>query len=430
MRGVAFRFLARFFAIYLVLYVLPFPLDSLPLHLVSEKAAEWMSSHVSVPYRAWMDTEVKSLGARLFGLTITIGPMGSGDTTWNYVQLVGFGFVAFGATLIWSTLAALIRPLWRAEPRLHDWWRVLIRFNLAATMIGYGAIKVIKSQMSEPTIDRLVQSFGDHSPMGLLWDFVGFSQAYCIFSGAGEMLAGVLLTARRTTTAGALVTIGVMTHVTMLNFCFDTPVKLFSTHLLVMGVLLVAPDARRLFDFLVLQRPVIPAPVGALLPWRWPNWVLVLGRTAFFGYMIWMALRGSWENRNQYGDLAPKPPLYGAWDVEIFEVDGELVSEDSDAVKWERLLIGRYRMGVDRSDGSRTLYFARATPKSDRLDLSKPDDPSWARSFKCELTTPDSLLLDGRFDGHDLHLELTRAPDPFLLTNRGFHWINETPFNR
>src|SRR5437899_11151387 len=103
-------------------------------------------------------------------------------------------------------------------------------------------------QFPPPALDRLVQPFGDASPMGLAWTFVGASPAYEIFTGTGELLGGLLLTMQRTTLLGALVAAGVMAHVVALNFCYDVPVKLFSSHLLALALWLMIPDARRLFD--------------------------------------------------------------------------------------------------------------------------------------------------------------------------------------
>jgi hypothetical protein len=50
------------------------------------------------------------------------------------------------------------------------------------------------------------------------------------------VVGGALLLFRRTTTAGALVLIAVLTNIVTLNFSCDVPVKLFSSHLLLMAV--------------------------------------------------------------------------------------------------------------------------------------------------------------------------------------------------
>jgi hypothetical protein len=95
--------------------------------------------------------------------------------------------------------------------------------------------------------------------MKLLWTFMGASIPYVIFTGAAEMLGGLLLAARRTTLLGALVCIGVLSNVVMLNFSYDVPVKLYSSHLLLMAVFLAAPDLRRLASLFVWNRRVPPA---------------------------------------------------------------------------------------------------------------------------------------------------------------------------
>jgi len=44
---------------------------------------------------------------------------------------------------------------------------------------------------------------------------------------------------------------------------------------------------------------------------------------------------------------------------------------------------------------------------------------------------PDQLTLDGEMDSHKIHMQLQLVDlSTFLLINRGFHWIQEYPFNR
>jgi hypothetical protein len=426
--------------VYFALYLLPFPLDVIPVRLVSESAAAWLQGHVFAPYEQGMDAAVKWIGARYFGLTITILPAGSGDTTWNYVQLAGFGAVSLGAALLWTLVDLALRGARSDDTRIHDWLHSTLRLYLSITLLGYGMAKVIKAQMPTPGLDSLMQPFGEGSPMGLLWNFVGFSQAYCVFTGAAEMLGGLLLANRRTATLGSLVATTVLINVVMMNFCFDTPVKLFSSNLLLMSCWLALPDAKKLLDVLVFHRTPKVEPPRPLFRTPVLHWIALAARTLLIGWVVWSGLKNNWERRNgPYGDLGPKPPLYGTWDVEVFEVDGEIVPEEElghpDA--WKRLRIGRYRLGIERRDGSFLLAWAQATPKSDRLNVNPSPDPGRALdggamvSFKCELTTPDALTIDAPWNGRQLHVELARAESSgYLLVERGFHWINEYPFNR
>ena len=61
----------------------------------------------------------------------------------------------------------------------------------------------------------------------------------------------------------------------------------------------------------------------------------------------------------------------------------------------------------------------------------KRDDAKWKTTFSYVQPQPGLLHLEGTLDGWRirarLHLE---KPPRFLLTIRGFHWINERPLNR
>ncbi|HJX29607.1 MAG TPA: hypothetical protein VJ885_17020, partial [Thermoanaerobaculia bacterium] len=251
--SLARRILFRFAFAYLVLYNLPFPLEYVP--------------YVGQAYQGFWNFVVPAVASQTFGVEVYVTPNGSGDTTYNYVQIYCFFVLALGTTLIWSFLDRRRTQY----ARLDDWLRVYVRFALAAVMIAYGAIKVIKGQFPDPSLDRLLQPYGQSSPMGLLWTFMGASAPYTIFSGFAELIPGLLLTLRRTALLGALMSIAVMTNVVLLNFCYDVPVKLFSSHLLLMGLFLVLPHAGRLADLFLFNRPVEPVVQKPLFQRKWVN---------------------------------------------------------------------------------------------------------------------------------------------------------------
>src|ERR1044072_3172483 len=228
-KRIAFRFILAYF----VLYIFPFPVEQLPFTttLIEKYTNFW---HAIVPW----------VGKHLLHLSydITVFENGGGDTTYIYVQLLCFLTLAAAAALIWSALDR--RRL--SYERLHQWLRLYIRFSLASAMIGYGAIKIIPLQMPAPYLTRLIEPYGDSSPMGLLWTFIGASKGFEIFTGCSEMLGGVLLILPRTTMLGALICLADTTQIFILNMCYDVPVQLYSFHLLVMSVFLLAPDLKRL----------------------------------------------------------------------------------------------------------------------------------------------------------------------------------------
>src|SRR5688572_28309551 len=221
----------RFAFVYLLLYNLPFPLSVFPY---LDKIAE--------PYNWLWNSIVPRVGRAVFHREVATVFNGSGDRMFDYLLVACLLLIALVITLIWTFFDR--KRL--GYPTLYRWLHVYVRFSLGTAMIGYGAFKVISSQFAAPTLDRLMQPYGDSSPMGLLWTFMGASEPYTMFVGAAEMIAGILLFPRKTSTLGALMSVGVLSNVVALNSSYDVPVKLYSSHLLAMAVFLVLPEAQRL----------------------------------------------------------------------------------------------------------------------------------------------------------------------------------------
>ena len=65
------------------------------------------------------------------------------------------------------------------------------------------------------------------------------------------------------------------------------------------------------------------------------------------------------------------------------------------------------------------------------LTLRRRDDPNWTTVLTYEQVSPEVITLAGTLNGTEMTARLHRANEhKFLLTDRGFHWINEVPFNR
>jgi len=417
--GAAKRLLFRFAFAYLVLYNLPFPVNMLP----GQASAQW--------YDALWDAPVHWTGKHLFHVDITVRPNGSGDTTFNYVQVFCYLVLAIGVALVW-TLLDRRRPNYQ---RLYAWLRVYVRYALAATMISYGVSKVIELQFASPTPDRLLQTYGESSPMGLLWTFMGFSALYCFFGGASEMLGGLLLSLRRTTLLGALVCAGVLTNIVMLNMSFDVPVKLYSSHLLAQALFLAAPDLRRLADFFLLNRAAAPAQEPPLIARpRVRKIAEALVAVLFITYVGYSLLDAHGQSK-VYGTLAPKPPYYGIWAVDEMAIDGQVrppLLTDPD--RWRRVLFPYPDvLAIQPLEGGLTYYRLKLAPAAHTLTLTTGQRAK--KKMQADLsyreTGPGRLEIAGTFNGRKVRATLHREEQSkFLLTSRGFHWINEYPFNR
>ena len=418
--GLVQRILFRVAFAYILLYHFPFPLSYVPYVKLIHK-----------PYQAFMDVIVLWTGKYVFQTEIQIiRPIGSGDTTYDYVRVFCLAALAVMVALVWTLLGRKRRN----EVRLHEWLRVYVRFALAAAMLAYGAAKVLPSQFAvTPALDALLQPFGEFSPMGLLWSFMAASLSYTVFCGLAEMISGLFLTVRRTTLLGALVCIVVMSNVVMLNFSYDVPVKLHSSHLLLLAVFLILPDLRRLANVLVLNRPAEPAKAEPLFQGKWLRRSAVILCAVFAAALTIRELYTSYGYAKEYGYFSPEPPLYGIWEVDEMVVDGQvrppLLTEKD---RWRRVVFDYYEsFSIQLTDDSWHSFVLQLDDKKKTLALTNYKDETWKSAFSYTEPGPGLLTMEGTMDGKKVQVRLHRLdPSKFLLVSRGFHWINERPFNR
>ncbi len=397
--SLATRIAFRFFFAYLILF------NFHPLYL----GVPWVESHVF---------HLSHVGAAAMN--------GSGDTTYAYVETFCALVAACVVTLIWS----LLDRKRTNYVRLHQWFRLGVRLMLGAAMLLYGAAKVIPSQMPAPYLASLLESYGDSSPMRLLWTFIGASKPYEIFCGASEMLGGILLFVPALVTLGSLICIAVLTNVFILNMCYDVPVKLYSFHLLLMAVFLAAPELRNLMDLFLFKRRVELSKPLPLFRRAWLNrTILALQLLAGVG-LATMSLYGAHQHARQ---LAIKSPYYGAWSVEEYVVDGNVQPLAlSEATRWRRVILDNpQRFTLQFVDAPQQKFLLKLDDSKKVFTLTKLGDADWKADLALHHPSNDVLLLDGQIDGHLIHARLHREENrKFLLTSRGFHWINEYPNNR
>lgn len=360
---------------------------------------------------------------------ITIFTNGSGDTTYNYVSLLVYVALAAIATLIWSIFDRL-RPNYNV---LLKWFLVLIRYYLVYQMVIYGLAKLFYMQFQPERFSRLVQAYGDSSPMGLLWTFMGHSKGYTMFTGFGELLGGLLLIPRKTRTIGALVVFGVMANVMALNYFYDVPVKILSTHLVLMSIFLLVLDGERLWKVFITNQSteprIIPPYFQSPKLERAKNVVKWLLLTVSISYLTYNTL----SLMKQWGPNANKAILYGLYEVETFEKNGKVLPPlTTDSIRWKHLIMERKGFAEVRTMTNKRLrYEIKPDTNQNIIIYNLSRDTVNVDTF--HFSRPDSLHfhLEGIRFNDTLKIVMKRKKkEDFLLRSREFRWINEYPFNR
>jgi hypothetical protein len=411
----------RFIFIYFVFYIFPFPLDAIPF---SEIAWQWLSAStfniVDAAYKQIQGIDYKPL----------VMPGGSGDTTYNYIQVFAFVVVAFVLTLIWSAIDRK-RTI---DDKLYYWLTILVRYYLAFTMINYGMFKIFKTQFPTPMGDWLMQSYGDSSPMRLLWTFMGFSTAYNVFVGLGEFFGGFLLLFRRTRLLGALLVIAVMSNVVMLNFTYDVPVKLFSMHLLLMAIYLTLPDAKRLLNFFALNKRVEETPMQPVYYNDKTRRAYLIAKGLLIGVFLFFQVKSQFDIQERMKEFYAKrsatpDALTGEFQVETFILAGDTLAGERDTRRWKKVTFTPRKAGIEYTDGASMDWNINSNAGYKRFVMVSTDI-STIGSFRYQ-QNGDEVIARGLLNQDSIVAKLRRtSSSEFLLVSRGFHWVNEFPYNR
>jgi hypothetical protein len=299
--------------------------------------------------------------------------------------------------------------------------------------------KVIPSQMPYPSLTRLVQPFGGLSTYSVLWLSIGAAPAYEIFAGCAEVLGGLLLIVPRTATFGALVCLADMTQVFALNMTYGVDVKLFSFHLLLLALFLLAPDVPRLVDVFFLDRPTGPSPHAPLFHTRRGSRIAVALQILIGLWLVGMNAYVELKAWYTWGGGSPKPALYGIWEVSQMSVDGQLRPPLlTDRSRWRRVIfdsgvmpdaglpVAITRVAFQRWDDSFASYLASIRTSDNSLVLTKTSDKNWKANFTFQRAAQDQLTLDGEVDGHRVHMQLLlTARNKLPLVSSSFHWVQE-----
>jgi len=349
---------------------------------------------------------------------------GTGDGMFGWVTAFCVLMIAIAATVVWS----LLDRSRENYAGLHKWFRLFVRLALAEEMIGYGMVKVFVVQMVYPSLTRLVQPFGTFSPYGVLENSIGAAPAYEIFTGCAMIAAGLLLIVPRTVTLGALISLAAMIEVFMLAMTYDVVAKLFAFHLILLCCFLLAPDVPRLVRFHLLRRTSSLSAEVQLFRGVRANRIALAAQIIFGLWLIGLAWQESRSYRNTLGGGRPLPALYGIWEVKQMSIDGQprppLLT---DSTRWRRAIFDYPgRMAFQRIDESFVPYRASVNLPERTLALTKGSDKNWRASFTLQRPAEDQLILDGRMDNHQVHMELQLTDrNKFLLVSRGFHWVQE-----
>ena len=414
------HWLLPFFLFYFFVFIFPFPINYLPFIKV---ASHWYDKIFGF-FIAWT-------GRHIFHLSFPLAPVNSGssDTTYNYIQLFLSVALAMVITIVWNVTNLKKKD----NGVILHWIMIYIRYFFAITMIRYGLEKIIKMQFPFPFYS-LNETYGESSPLRLFVTFMGYSRTYNFFIGAGEIITGILVLFKKTTTLGALLGLAILSNVVMLNFCFDGSVKLYATHLLVIALFIAAPDTKRLFIFFIQNKSAPAANIQPRFQNQNVNTIWYAAKFLLTLCIVYSLIGIVRQKYYFYGDGAfAKTPLFGIYRVETFVKNNDTLQPLlTDATQWKMLnIIYSKQATIKMMDDSLKVCTIFIDTTKKKMQLVDDNDSTYKVAFSYTKQDSVHLAVIGKIKEDSVYILLQKQNiNQYELLNRGFHWINESPYKK
>lgn len=399
----------RFFSLWAVVYVFAFILTS--------------QGGITVPFYKslvlWIGKDLLSI-PHFHKITMT----GSGDTTFDYVLLLMNIILSF----ILTTIIIIADHKRKNYRQLYLFAVVIARYYVAFILLSYGFSKIFNGQFPSNNYFRLEEKVGDMSPMGMLWAFMGASRSYTFISGLLEAIGGTLLLFRKTKTFGALFSLTVMLNVALLNFTYDVPVKIFSTHLVLLCIFILSYDWIRLYRFFLNHRTEKLEYNKLHLKKKWMQISLRIIKVLLIVVVFYNNIHGHWHTLT-----AGKIPMSGAYLTRTFILNKDTLQTSdhaTDSVGWNQMILAypKYVL-IKYNNGEKTGKVVSVDTVNKTMQFKNNDSSQYA--FFHYSRNKDTVKFDGDILQDSARIVFVRKQmKDYLLINRGFHWINEYPFNR
>lgn len=319
-RRVALRSLLAFVLLFAI--TLPFPLHYFP-------SLGMYLADIFQPLNAWT-------AETLFGIDFQFIAANESDSLGLYFHC--FHLAVFSFLIGWTWNRWFHRF---SENEIRSFLHVSAAYILAFFLFKYGFDKLFKVQFYLPEPNTLFTPMGMLSKDILFWSTIGSSYSYSLFAGILEILPAILLIFRKTRLLGALIAFGVLIHVLLINFSFDISVKLLSSYLVGLSVILIQPYFSSLVSIFTSNSSEFKRPeFESQLPK--PSRFQSLFRSFILSAILFESAFFFVSNGIYNDDLVARPPFHGAYLVQNSENYSDSTSKllgNSHAVK--RIFIHR-----------------------------------------------------------------------------------------
>ena len=394
---IAFRFFFSYFTLFILLLFLALFIET-PLRWFADAILNW-------------------------GAEFKLESTGSGDRSFDYVRFALNLTLAFIVSIIWS----ILDKKRTSYTTLFYWLQSILRLFLCVAMLVYGFAKVFKGQFADPSLELLLQTVGEMSPMGLAWTFMGHSLVYNIFIGSLEILGGLLLLNRKTSVLGSFLIAGIMVNVAIMNLTYDIPVKLFSIHLVLMASILLFANGKRILGFFLRNETIEKVQYVNYIKNKPLIKIIHFFKKAAIIIIPIIVILQCFINFKATEQLRSKSKLRGIWKTEFFVVDKDTIAPlTTDSNRWKYFIIDYKEKAIIKKMNDSIERFSFKERTETKEIVFKNSTETSLQRFTYSISNSNELKLNGK----GISISLKKVPtSKFRLLNRKFHWVNETTYN-
>ncbi len=296
------------------------------------------------------------------------------DFYWAYIAALSLFLMSIIISLLWT-----IFDKRKNHQVLFGYVHAIARYYLAFILSFYGITKLFGFQFEANSQNALLYSLPDLSPHQLFWSFMGVSKSYQFFGGLLEIIPAILLVFRRTATLGSIIAIAVLLNVLMLDIGYDTPLKLFLFHLIIIALYILSHDLKKLFNLFVLKQTTALATIVPVFNLKRLKWLYIILKSGLICGFIFLELKSQIAAINETND-APHSLIAGIHKITEFQLSQDSSSKGrGNQLDWKKIALpsDAYRFSVQFSNDSIATYFLKSNPASESMEFVSKEDSSY-----------------------------------------------------
>jgi len=398
----------RFFSVFVLLFIISF---SFPHYYLPD-----LGKFVAPLF----EPLVKFSANNIFGINHYASHLVS-DSTGLYVHVFNLFFIALIVCIIWSFLDK------KKYSVLFYWLLVVARYYLALQLFVYGFNKVFKWQFYLPEPNTLYTPLGNVPPDLLYWSTMGISRAYTVFLGIAEVLAACLLLFRRTTLFASLLSVVILINVLVINFSFDISVKVYSAFLLLLAILIVSPDVKRLFCFFFSDKIKEHEKWKPVYASAKTHNIYRSVKTIVICFILFDVLSIYFITTNFNDDKEPRPLFHGAYDVTLFVKNNDtLLPLSTDTYRWKRMFVHRRGYLITQFMNDEMQDYKLEYDTLHHKLIIEDYDTNEKTDFAYSETSDTTLVLSGKMKNDSVNVYLKKINiDALPLLQNDFHFTTD-----